>query len=580
MKKRVVELVNVETQINPYRLTLIHSGVGSGKNGFVDGWVDKETGEYKEGLTKYGRVLLITSRKAKVDETIKKHKKYEELFVSFSTEKKLDGIDKTSKNVVCTNSYIANKIKYTYKINSASSKFWNKFKYVVLDEYHSLVTDATFSDSGYYIVEMIKEILNSKEDNTPKLILMSGTPDPIAEHFAEYNPNVIDLLDSAVFLKPKCFQFITKDYVNQRIYQLLRQNKTVVYFKNKLKYFPNFLEDILYGEELFASVENEIEEYKEFPKIGSKERASKIGVCVAAESVNKLLEDEYDDSILKNSESFIKVQANEEKIPEEIKLLITNAKTKEGINIESKVDYVFIESHVLSDIIQMCGRFRYPDSISKIYLIHDAAQFYISQEESEEDIKASIENYNKAIETIISKECNSNRSEYSEGAISFIEVAEKSSNNIRFNPFTQKFECNKWYNIAQNELRKSLNLYKSNYESFVANKIFYSSYEKYFKGVKVLADLLPSKNQAFKNVLRNKFNVEIGDIVDVDKQQEILIYGNKIARIFYGLEKNYDALGWLLKFYGYTKEKVNKNSKSKKTNVPIRIVEISDNIES
>lgn len=82
MKKYVSQLIDIERDIMPHGITAIWSGVGSGKNGFIEGIhreVIKEDGTSERmdfrGLAERYRVLLITSRKAKVTETEKRHEK-------------------------------------------------------------------------------------------------------------------------------------------------------------------------------------------------------------------------------------------------------------------------------------------------------------------------------------------------------------------------------------------------------------------------------------------------------------------------------------------------------------------------
>ena len=69
-KKRVYELIDIERDIKPYHVIGIYSGVGSGKNSFIEGYHEK--GKDCVGLAETSRVLFITSRRAKVDETIKR----------------------------------------------------------------------------------------------------------------------------------------------------------------------------------------------------------------------------------------------------------------------------------------------------------------------------------------------------------------------------------------------------------------------------------------------------------------------------------------------------------------------------
>ena len=58
-KARLSDVINYEEHISPYRIIEVVSGVGSGKNYWVENVL----------MEKY-HVLLITSRKAKVEETM------------------------------------------------------------------------------------------------------------------------------------------------------------------------------------------------------------------------------------------------------------------------------------------------------------------------------------------------------------------------------------------------------------------------------------------------------------------------------------------------------------------------------
>ncbi len=62
----VSDVLNYKEHIEPYRLIKIFAGVGSGKNTFTDNFITVK----KEPDIPKKTVLLITSRRAKVDETI------------------------------------------------------------------------------------------------------------------------------------------------------------------------------------------------------------------------------------------------------------------------------------------------------------------------------------------------------------------------------------------------------------------------------------------------------------------------------------------------------------------------------
>ena len=67
-EKGVYEWIDIERDTKPYHVIGIYSGVGSGKNSFIEGY--HKQGENHLGLAEISRVLFVTSRRAKVDETI------------------------------------------------------------------------------------------------------------------------------------------------------------------------------------------------------------------------------------------------------------------------------------------------------------------------------------------------------------------------------------------------------------------------------------------------------------------------------------------------------------------------------
>ena len=79
--KFVSDFVTIE-DVCSCGVSAIWSGVGSGKNGFIEGVHEKTTNEDGtmvridvDGLAEKYRVLIITSRKAKVTETEERHAK-------------------------------------------------------------------------------------------------------------------------------------------------------------------------------------------------------------------------------------------------------------------------------------------------------------------------------------------------------------------------------------------------------------------------------------------------------------------------------------------------------------------------
>ena len=58
------------------------------------------------------------------------------------------------------------------------------------------------------------------------------------------------------------------------------------------------------------------------------------------------------------------------KIPERFQLFVTTSRYKEGINIKDSIDYMFVEAHSASDVIQMAGRVR--NGVKVLYIVVDA----------------------------------------------------------------------------------------------------------------------------------------------------------------------------------------------------------------
>ncbi len=203
-EKYISEVLDYERDIKPYKLIQIHSGVGSGKNTFIESFIKGD----KQPQIPQKTVLLITSRRAKVDETISKvdieskealkkwnkihrliscnNKNYEndnQYKIISSANKKTKYVVE-QKSVACTNAFIEYYFKHIYSPSDASTHLWELFDMIVIDEAHSLVTDATYQSSPFYTYELINHYLKLCNSptvpiNCKHLILMTGTPQPI-----------------------------------------------------------------------------------------------------------------------------------------------------------------------------------------------------------------------------------------------------------------------------------------------------------------------------------------------------------------------------------------------------------------
>ena len=165
-KKYLSEVINYNSDIEPYRLIVIYSGVGSGKNY----WVEK--------LAEQGKsILLITSRKATAQ--AQANKMGGERWIDLETLSSRGIGIKEQKKVVVTNAGIENFIKKKYNADDEKTYIWNFFDLIILDEAHSLATDATFTDSPFHVRDFL--LWAYKHNNKCKIIFMTGTAAPIIE---------------------------------------------------------------------------------------------------------------------------------------------------------------------------------------------------------------------------------------------------------------------------------------------------------------------------------------------------------------------------------------------------------------
>ncbi len=147
-KERLSEVINYKEHIAPYRIIELVSGLGSGKNYWVE-----------NALMETSRVLLITSRKAKVDETMSRTGVNKCLNLSVRKHEAIDYLwsdDKRNGSCICNNWQIEHYMKHKYVSDDHKTYLWNFFDIIIVDEAHSLATDATYCDAPFYLLDFIK----------------------------------------------------------------------------------------------------------------------------------------------------------------------------------------------------------------------------------------------------------------------------------------------------------------------------------------------------------------------------------------------------------------------------------------
>lgn len=367
-EKFVSNVLNYKEHIEPYRLIKIFAGVGSGKNTFIEDFIKGEKQPKKT-------VLLITSRRAKVDETISKNdieskdalKKWEKIHkvISYHNDKYennnqykiIPSIDKKTKYVVeqksvaCTNAFIEYYFKHIYSPSDTSTHLWELFDMIVIDEAHSLVTDATYQSSPFYTYELINHYLSLCNSSNPPtnckhLILMTGTPKPVEKiKFVKISKELTiehNLLDICRNITPKTIAFIDKKNIGFIINNIIKTKNKLIYFSNHILTPKKVREVYLVGNTKFAVSFSDITKRKKL--------------------------DKDDIKIMEDTEESLRTTGY---LPEDIQLFFTTSRNKEGINIENKdIKYMIIETHNQTDIVQMAGRIR--NGIDYVFIVNNS----------------------------------------------------------------------------------------------------------------------------------------------------------------------------------------------------------------
>lgn len=412
--------------------TCIISGVGSGKNY----WAEQE-------LTKHGNVLLITSRKAKKDETKTKN--------PFNGEHETKEID---YNYVCTNAALEVIIKSAV-ISGNYESFCSNFNYIVVDEAHSLVTDSTYTDASFHLWTFIKEISKIKP-----IILMTGTIKPKKSLLDENGWQMIDCMEECINIKPKKIVIETKENIIKTIAK--EKEAKVIYMANS-------------ATNIATDKNNLYEEFLEKCKYKKEEIAFSMSDSKAEELLKSKLPEEYE-----RMQQTYSSLTDEQKIPEDIKLLITTSRLKEGINIENEdVKYVICESHSSADMLQLAGRVR--NGYDTFYIVDDVRQNN-NNNLSELDYNFSKENGTEACNSYLSKikdtpddilqdifKIKLSKATTNASVRKFIKFVEsdRKFQYIRYNHLVNKFETYELRHLAVEQFKNDMAQYQENQTDYI-----------------------------------------------------------------------------------------------------------------
>lgn len=404
------DMINYQNDIMPYRFIQIYSGVGSGKNR----WIQNQA---KDGK----RVLLITSRQITAD--AQAQKLGADRWIDL--DKLLDRADREfeclytdiTRCVVCTNSGFARFVRDRFSPSDSQTYLWNKFDLIVLDECHSLSTDATFADDPFYIEKFIRFAI--KQPSKCKFIFMTGTLSPIQWLLDDQAQRVhfVDYFEQCRHVTPEEVKIVSESYARQKIlYTLLGSGGRIIYFVNTIK-------------SMVSSIK-----FLTSHGIGEDD----IGVLYA----NSEDDAYFSETLIKRKAAVIDSLKNHECLPANVRILFTTSKGKEGININNAdIPVMYCESHYAADLVQMAGRVR--NGLHTLYIIRNAAQTCDHLSHFSADINRNcVETINRTYRDYLSNFCVSNSTERTFSTErQLITTVEKMFVCIRYSNISRRFEA-------------------------------------------------------------------------------------------------------------------------------------------
>lgn len=332
--------------------------------------------------------------------------------------------------------------------------YYTRYKHSLKTTYLYLLKDKYTDASGSLVDKAINNIKT-------KVILLSATPESVEWLAERWRAKVYDFRGCTPYIKPKTIEVTNYLLAERNITQKVKDGQTVVYYCSHLnKLFPLIKESLANGI---------AEEH--------------IAVDIADISTLEKLEDKYP-TIFRNSKQLEETLSSQEIIDSQFKLILTNSKCKEAININSKVDLLVIESHYITDIIQICGRFR--SGIDKAYIIENAHQFQCFDDFYDEMGYYSnrIEFDNKELERrtfdapqgIIYYPIHHNRD-----TLQYINKIICQSHYETYNLFTEKFEVDELYVHFKEHYTTSVKVL----ETLLSNRQQFSMVYPYFEGITI-----------------------------------------------------------------------------------------------
>lgn len=343
--KFLSEVIDLHRDIMPYQIIQIFSGVGSGKNTWVN-----MLAEMKAENGRPYNILLITSRKTTANAQAIKMDATRWVDLDKFVGKGIG--HKRQIKAVCTNSGIEKFIKNQYKKAEPKTHIWNELDFIILDEAHSLAADATFSNAPFYVEQFIK--WSAHENPNCHVILMSGTPEPFDWLFSEKTKadrrfHTFDWRQECKSVEPKEIFIETEIGVQQDIFEKWKQGEKVIYFVSSIEKIKSILDWLTRQEESIID---------------------DIAIAYSSDEKDKIFEGKYD-ALIEKKCVIQKALETKELLPDDVRIFLTTSKNKEGVNINNEdIKVMYADSTQRAELIQMTGRVR--NGLDSLHVVYDA----------------------------------------------------------------------------------------------------------------------------------------------------------------------------------------------------------------